>query len=95
MSFTDPNAGGVVLSLDHNPNHNLNPPTLADSTRRRLPAHAGANASNIQALLPILALDAVARGLHSWRSREKRCRAEYRSQEPILKKCLRSKQDYD
>ncbi len=78
--------GGVVLSLDHNPNRNrnrnrnrnLNPPTLADSTRRRLPAHAGANASHIQALLPILALDAVARGLHSWRSREKRCRAEYR-----------------
>jgi|GEM_PF-5115314 len=32
----------------------------------------------MQALLPILALDAVARGLHSWRSREKRCRAEYR-----------------
>ncbi len=28
--------------------------------------------------MPILALDAVARGLHSWRSREKRCRAEYR-----------------
>ena len=38
----------------------------------------GANASNIQALLPILALDAVARGPHSWRNREKRCRAEYR-----------------
>jgi|GEM_PF-2494878 len=32
----------------------------------------------IQARLPLLTLNAVARGLHSWRSREKRCRAEYR-----------------
>ena len=31
--------------------------------------------------MPILALDAVARDLHSWRSREKRCRAEYRFEE--------------
>jgi hypothetical protein len=34
--------------------------------------------SNIQALLPILALDAVARGLHVWRSREKRYSARRR-----------------
>jgi|GEM_PF-3011903 len=63
---------------NRNRNRNRNPPTLADPAHRRLPAHAGANASTIQALLPLLALDAVARGLHSWRSREKRCRAEYR-----------------
>ena len=51
----------LLLNRNRNRNLNLNPPTLADPTRRRFPAHAGANASNIQALLPILALDAVAR----------------------------------
>ncbi len=53
--------------------------------------HAGANASNIQALLPILALDAVARGLPVWRSREKRYSARHRFEEAVIRKIRKNR----